>query len=47
MEKSADWYPLRLARELDRAILNLRTNYLDVGAVTNSPSHFYRIRLVP
>jgi benzoyl-CoA-dihydrodiol lyase len=31
LEKSADWYPLRLARELDRAILDLRTNYLDVG----------------
>jgi benzoyl-CoA-dihydrodiol lyase len=31
MEKSADWYPLRLARELDRAILDLRYNYLDVG----------------
>src|SRR4051812_36514137 len=30
-EKSADWYPLRLARELDRAILDLRTNQLDVG----------------
>src|SRR5205823_2560079 len=31
MEKSADWYPLRLARELDRAILDLRHNHLDVG----------------
>jgi benzoyl-CoA-dihydrodiol lyase len=31
LEKTADWYPLRLARELDRAILDLRTNYLDVG----------------
>jgi benzoyl-CoA-dihydrodiol lyase len=31
LEKSADWYPLRLARELDRAILDLRTNHLDVG----------------
>ena len=30
-QRSADWYPLRLARELDRAILDLRTNYLDVG----------------
>ena len=30
-EKSADWYPLRLARELDRAILDLRHNHLDVG----------------
>jgi benzoyl-CoA-dihydrodiol lyase len=31
LEKHADWYPLRLARELDRAILDLRHNYLDVG----------------
>ena len=31
MEKSADWYPLRLARELDRAILDLRHNHLDIG----------------
>jgi benzoyl-CoA-dihydrodiol lyase len=31
LEKSADWYPLRLARELDRAILDLRTNQLDTG----------------
>jgi benzoyl-CoA-dihydrodiol lyase len=31
MERSADWYPLRLARELDRAILDLRTNQLDIG----------------
>ena len=31
LEKSADWYPLRLARELDRAILDLRTNHLDIG----------------
>lgn len=23
------------------------TNYLDVGSVTNSPSRFYRVRLVP
>ncbi|HEY5897269.1 MAG TPA: 2,3-epoxybenzoyl-CoA dihydrolase [Burkholderiales bacterium] len=30
-EKTADWYPLRLARELDRAILDLRHNHLDVG----------------
>src|SRR5438034_656005 len=30
-EKSADWYPLRLARELDRALLDLRHNHLDVG----------------
>jgi benzoyl-CoA-dihydrodiol lyase len=31
LEKSAEWYPLRLARELDRAILDLRHNQLDVG----------------
>jgi benzoyl-CoA-dihydrodiol lyase len=31
MERSADWYPLRLARELDRAILDLRHNHLDIG----------------
>ncbi len=31
MEQSADWYPLRLARELDRAILDLRHNHLDAG----------------
>jgi benzoyl-CoA-dihydrodiol lyase len=31
VERSADWYPLRLARELDRAILDLRHNHLDVG----------------
>jgi benzoyl-CoA-dihydrodiol lyase len=31
LQRSADWYPLRLARELDRAILDLRTNHLDVG----------------
>jgi benzoyl-CoA-dihydrodiol lyase len=31
LEKTADWYPLRLARELDRAILDLRTNHNDVG----------------
>ena len=30
-ERSSDWYPLRLARELDRAILDLRHNHLDVG----------------
>ena len=27
----ADWYPLRLQRELDDAILNLRTNELEIG----------------
>jgi benzoyl-CoA-dihydrodiol lyase len=31
LERSADWYPLRLARELDRTILDLRHNQLDVG----------------
>jgi benzoyl-CoA-dihydrodiol lyase len=31
LEKTADWYPLRLARELDRAILELRHNHLDIG----------------
>jgi benzoyl-CoA-dihydrodiol lyase len=31
VNKSADWYPLQLARELDDAILNLRHNHLDVG----------------
>jgi len=27
----ASWYPLQMARELDDAILNLRTNELDIG----------------
>jgi benzoyl-CoA-dihydrodiol lyase len=31
VERKADWYPLRLARELDRAILDLRQNQLDIG----------------
>jgi len=31
VQRSADWYPLQLARELDDAILNLRHNHLDVG----------------
>jgi len=31
IRKSADWYPLQLARELDEVILNLRHNHLDVG----------------
>jgi benzoyl-CoA-dihydrodiol lyase len=31
LERSAEWYPLRLARELDRAILDLRHNHLDIG----------------
>ncbi|HEX5476698.1 MAG TPA: 2,3-epoxybenzoyl-CoA dihydrolase [Burkholderiales bacterium] len=31
LERTAEWYPLRLARELDRAILDLRTNRLDIG----------------
>jgi len=34
LERSADWYPLRLARELDRAILDLRHNHLEVGLWT-------------
>jgi benzoyl-CoA-dihydrodiol lyase len=31
LQRSAEWYPLRLARELDRAILDLRHNHLDIG----------------
>jgi benzoyl-CoA-dihydrodiol lyase len=31
LERAVDWYPLRLARELDRAILDLRANRLDIG----------------
>jgi benzoyl-CoA-dihydrodiol lyase len=31
LERTADWYPLRLARELDRTLLNLRHNHLDIG----------------
>ena len=31
LERSADWYPLRLARELDRAVLDLRHNQLEIG----------------
>jgi benzoyl-CoA-dihydrodiol lyase len=31
MERTAEWYPLRLARELDRAILDLRQNQPDIG----------------
>ena len=31
LERSADWYPLRLARELDRAVLDLRHNQLHIG----------------
>jgi benzoyl-CoA-dihydrodiol lyase len=31
MARSAEWYPLRLARELDRAILELRQNQPDIG----------------
>nr|WP_315597796.1 2,3-epoxybenzoyl-CoA dihydrolase [uncultured Cupriavidus sp.] len=27
----ADWWPLKMARELDDAILTLRTNHLDIG----------------
>ncbi len=31
VKQGAEWYPLKLARELDDAILNLRTNELEVG----------------
>ena len=31
IQRTAQWYPLQLARELDAAILNLRHNHLDVG----------------
>jgi benzoyl-CoA-dihydrodiol lyase len=31
LERSAEWYPLRLARELDRALLDLRHNQLEIG----------------
>src|SRR6266436_6366047 len=31
LERNADWYPLRLARELDRAILDLRHNQREIG----------------
>jgi benzoyl-CoA-dihydrodiol lyase len=31
IQRSAEWYPLQLARELDDVILNLRHNHLDVG----------------
>jgi benzoyl-CoA-dihydrodiol lyase len=30
-DAGADWYPLALARELDDAILSMRTNELDIG----------------
>ena len=29
--RGADWYPLALARELEDAILSMRTNELDIG----------------
>lgn len=29
--EGANWWPLKMARELDDAILNLRTNHLDIG----------------
>ena len=29
--EGADWWPLQMARELDDAILMLRTNQLDIG----------------
>jgi benzoyl-CoA-dihydrodiol lyase len=31
LRAGANWWPLQMARELDDAILNLRTNYLDCG----------------
>ena len=31
LARTSDWYPLRLARELDRAILDLRHNQLEIG----------------
>jgi len=31
LQRSADWYPLQLARELDDTILNLRHNHQEVG----------------
>lgn len=31
VEAGASWYPLQLARELDDAILSMRTNELDIG----------------
>lgn len=31
IQRTAEWYPLQLARELDEAILNLRHNHLDIG----------------
>src|SRR5216117_3635084 len=34
LERNADWYPLRLARELDRALLDLRHNQRDLGLWT-------------
>jgi benzoyl-CoA-dihydrodiol lyase len=34
LAQGAQWWPLRMARELDDAILNLRTNHLDYGVFT-------------
>jgi benzoyl-CoA-dihydrodiol lyase len=34
LDLGAQWWPLRMARELDDAILNLRTNHLDYGVFT-------------
>ncbi len=31
LQLGADWWPLKMARELDDAILNLRTNELELG----------------
>ena len=33
--EGANWYPLALARELEDAILSMRTNELDIGAVAD------------
>ena len=31
VKRGAEWWPLRMARELDDAVLTLRTNHLDLG----------------
>jgi benzoyl-CoA-dihydrodiol lyase len=31
LQRGADWWPLQMARELDDALLSLRTNHLDLG----------------
>src|SRR5262249_27096166 len=41
--RGAQWWPLAMARELDDAILMLRTNHLDIGTwilrTTGDPAH--------